>query len=242
MGAEKCRTGLRFSRKIVTEAFRMHGEKYSEEREWKVDYHVELLARAKKGWAQEQGNDDFRHVYFELRNHWQVFRPMKRPPSPEKVWGLMSRLNAECQTISLSALKDAHGQVLEEVLSAGGRLKTTEYGPSLMATSKFLHFWNPRVFVIVDRKVMSEYVLQHAWIKNSITTFCGRSFEPDYDHYVDFLTWCSALLRESPLILNAFRAYLRRNVRDRHLYAATQDCEAVVIEWFLLGVVELPPG
>ena len=74
MSAAGLRTGLRFSKRTVIEAFRMHGEKYSEQRAWNVEYHAELLARAKKGWAQEQCNDDFRHVYFELRNHWQVFQ------------------------------------------------------------------------------------------------------------------------------------------------------------------------
>ena len=243
MSAEKCRTaGLRFTRKTVTEAFQMHGEKYSEQRDWNVDYHVELLTRAKKGWAQEQCNDDFRHVYLELRNHWQVFRPMKHPPSAERVWGLLGHINRECQAIKLSSMKEVPSHEMQEALTTTGKLKATAEGPSLMAASKFLHFWNPRLFVIVDRKVMSEYVLQHAWIKNSITALCGRLFEPDFDHYVDFLRWCSAVIREFPFILEAYRAYIERNVRNRHSRAVAHECEAAAIEWFLLGAVELPPG
>jgi hypothetical protein len=167
---------------------------------------------------------------------------MKRPPSAERVWELLSRINSKCQTLKLSELTHVHSRKVKSALAVGGKLKATAEGPSLMAASKFLHFWNPHLFVIVDREVMSDYVLQHSWIKNSIATLCGRSFEPDFDHYLDFLSWCAALTREFPFILDAFKTYLRRRARNRHHRAIAQDCEAAAIEWFLLGVVELPPG
>ncbi len=233
---------LHFTDRTVTAAFRARHEKYGEERAWNVEDHLRMFNLAKKAWAQEDIGPEFRELYSTLKNSWQIFRPMKRPPSAAKVWRLLSQVQRGCQELTLSKLDDARRRDVERALAIAGKLKTTVDGPSLMAASKFLHFWNPRLFVIVDREVMSEYVLQHTWIMNGIGACSGRQFEPDFKHYVDLLMWCGALLRESPFVLDAFRKYVGEHVADPSLRAVAADCEAAAAEWFLLGVVELPPG
>lgn len=40
-----------------------------------------------------------------------------------------------------------------------------------MAATKLLHAWNPRLFVIVDDRVMENFVLRHSWIREEIEHF-----------------------------------------------------------------------
>jgi hypothetical protein len=233
---------LRFSHRTVTAAFRARHEKYGGERAWDVEGHLRLFDLAKKAWAREDVGPEFRELYSTLKNSWQIFRPMKRPPSTAKVWRLLNQVQRGGQELSLSKLEDSNRPEVERAVAIAGRLKRTANGRSLMAASKFLHFWNPRLFIIVDREVMSKYVLQHTWIKNAIGACCGRPFEPDFEHYLDLLMWGAAVLRESPFVLDAFRRYVAEHVSDPSLRAVAADCEAAAVEWFLLGVVELPPG
>jgi hypothetical protein len=37
-----------------------------------------------------------------------------------------------------------------------------------MAISKFLHFWNPRLFIIVDGAEMEQFVFGHRWLRDEL--------------------------------------------------------------------------
>ncbi|MGI5837319.1 MAG: hypothetical protein ACOX87_12650 [Chloroflexota bacterium] len=63
--------------------------------------------------------------------------------------------------------------LLRQALGVAGNIKRHNDGrPSMVAVSKFLHFWNPRLFVIVDNAEMAQKV-----IKAGVITKDGSSLQ-----------------------------------------------------------------
>ena len=139
-----------------------------------------------------------------------------------------------------------------ELLDRVKDVKVNKYGPSVMAISKFLHFGNPRLFVIVDDGVILDRVLSHAWLWRQVEEVRVRTDRrlslPDDRHrgemcdlatYVAILTWAAALLGESG-DRREFERYVRPTVNDAAVlrtWSTTRLPRSIV----LLGLVELPP-
>ncbi|MGD1021096.1 MAG: hypothetical protein ABSA12_17460, partial [Verrucomicrobiia bacterium] len=63
----------------------------------------------------------------------------------------------------------------------------------------------------------------------------------DLATYVAILVWAAKLLRMNPTIIAEFEKYVRLTAKGMPVPAKIVDYEAPALEWFLLGVVELPP-
>jgi hypothetical protein len=119
--------------------------------------------------------------------------------------------------------------------------------------SKFLHFWNPRLFIIVDFGVIWGFVLRHSWLWNEVKTvrskvearLPGRRPDPsdkvcDALTYLSILLWAAELVGDNPQITSNFADYVGRHAAGHGLPLA--EYEGAAVEWFLLGLVELPPA
>lgn len=198
---------------------------------------------------------DFKELYEDLRKYWQVFRSSKSytPPGSRKVFNLLDKLNARFLTMKLSGLKESDMESLWEVLAKACEIKRNTYCPSMMAVSKFLHFWNPRLFVIVDRARMWEYAFKHQWIWEDIEgtynelekalpdkVLQAQEFNGcDFRYYPAILLWCSRIIRDNPNICSIFYKYLCDKYHNPPKYL--KHYEAAAVEWLLCGLVELPP-
>jgi hypothetical protein len=152
----------------------------------------------------------------------------------------------------LSSLEDHDVAPCWRILESMRGIKQTQ-GGSIVAISKFLHFWNPRLFVIVDDAVMWKWVLRHHWVREGwkatrkrvetlmdIRVPIGESC--DLVSYLAVLRWCAELMRINPEIMTCFTQHVRAYAECAAMSVTLESYEAVAIEWLLLGLVELPPA
>lgn len=246
---------MKLSETTIQAAFQHHAMRYGTERLWSTPYHVECWARAHS--AFEDGSDaDFEWLYGELRSRWQVFRSRHwSPPPAASALEIMKSLPANLQRYRLTEIADATPSDLAEIWRAillAAPLKTNQDGPSLVALSKFLHFWNPRLFVIADREVIWNWVFAHGWlwaqvqsVKEGLASMevpAVKDANPTdaLSDYVALLFWAGRVLRSNPTVVQRFAEYVQGQC-EVPTRVRLAEYEAAAIEWLLLGLVELPP-
>ena len=138
----------------ICQAWQMHARVYARERGWEIDDHIKCWRWAHRAF-ERASRADFADLYDHLRRYWLVFRGSKHTPwTPDQTFNHLAGLDQRYHTLRLSQL--ASGGDLEgcwTVIRSMSGIKPTK-SPSVVAISKFLHFWNPRLFVIVDDAVM----------------------------------------------------------------------------------------
>lgn len=241
---------------IIQAAFDQHYHRYAnrKRRAWDIGHHVDRWKNAVDAFSKKSF-PSFESLYGELKGQWQVFRGARGQhwsarETYDQLLGVdvhyASKRLSECQ------LSDANG--LWCVLEAAGRIKReTRFGPSVVAISKFLHFRNARLFIIVDSAMIWMKVLAHWWLWDEFTAVrkkvelvlpnkrkCPSDETCDLVSYLSVVMWAAELVRENPLIPVEFAKYVGRHAHDQGLPLI--EYEAAAVEWFLLGLVELPPG
>jgi hypothetical protein len=244
---------MTFDDDIIARAFKQHHDRYADGAAWDIPYHIEMWQRARKAF-DEDSYPDFEWLYEELRRRWQVFRGGRSPWSTKKLFERLTACDRRFSTVRLSELEEKDLDGLWALLQAMKDVKVTAEGPSVVAVSKFLHFWNPRLFVIVDYGVVWSHVLRHWWLWDDFVAVRtkvdervqhGAVHHPDRTcdlaSYLAVLQWASGLVRRHPRIAATFAAYVQQYANGAQLPPDLPTYEAAAVEWFLLGVVELPP-
>jgi len=241
----------------IKSAFAKHFEIYANEKSWSIPYHVECWIRARIAF-DEPSIDEFKWLYEELKNRWQVFRGAASACwKPKMVFDKLHKHDQDWQSRSLSNLCDDNLADLWSIIKSMVDIKPLKHGPSVVAISKFLHFWNPRLFIIVDDAVMWRWVLAHHWLKKTLETTREQIIpivEPDSVQsksgescdllsYLAILRWSAEVVKTNPIIKSCFAEYVQARATNLPSNLAIYTYEAAAMEWFLLGVVELvPPG
>ena len=137
---------MRLSNAVIDAAFECHAKYYGDERFWTVRYHVECWKKARD--AFDAGSEtSFNWLYDELRKKWQVFRSQKYDAPPSKrVLQILNTIPADLRHRRLNYVAEPIPVLLDELwnaLTTVAEIKRNKDGPSLVAISKFLHFWNP---------------------------------------------------------------------------------------------------
>ena len=244
---------MKVSDSLINAAFGQHRRRYATEAAWDVTYHVKLWSGAQSAFGTG-GHDAFNNLYSELRANWQVFRGGTSHWEVDQAFDAFCNLDATFRSKRLSDLGLGDVPSLWALLQSVEPIKVLKYGPSVVAISKFLHFWNPRLFMIVDDGVIWKWVFAHRWIwndlllvRNEIDQLLGGvpkrpDVSCDNSTYLAILVWCSRLLRENPMIVTSFAAYVLSHVHQADAPADLPGYESAAVEWFLLGVVEVPPA
>jgi hypothetical protein len=247
---------MKLTDEAVDRALAKHREVYGHARLWEIGYHVQCWDWAHHAF-EENSREGFEMLYTELRNRWQVFRsPDFRAPRAEKLRRLLNSLDNDLKAMRLRHLSEPEDNdfaALWRTLCACAEIKLNKDGPSVMAVSKFLHFWNPRLFVIVDDAVVWNYVFNHQWLWSEIertktelavpadnaSYFAGR-----LGSYLAILAWGGRFLRENPELTSKFATYVVQEAGDKADIARAlplQSYDGAALEWLLLGLVEVPP-
>ncbi|MCY2927435.1 MAG: hypothetical protein NT031_18765 [Planctomycetota bacterium] len=239
---------------VILSAFEMHYKRYgSGTKAWDIQYHVDCWQLAEQAFG---GNafDKFNKLYEELRRRWQVFRGASGPPwSADETFCRLNALPGPLRTLSLSQCSMDDASRLWRILEAVADIKKHKDGqPSTVAVSKFLDFWNNRLFVIVDHGVIWQKVFGHWWLWDEVEAVRAKveAVLPGKRHnisdagcdsltYLAILLWAGEFLRTNPQIIPAFVEYVARHADSLELPLA--QYEAAAVEWFLLGLVELAP-
>lgn len=175
-------------------------------------------------------------------------------PSAKEVFGILTTCDNHFRMRGLSSTRRDDVPGLWKVIMTACRIKRNKSGPSIVAASKFLHFWNPRLFVIVDSGMMWNTAFAHDWlsapirriresVEGAVTNPTERGdIACDPLSYLAILLWAGELVRENPGIVEEFGAYLTLCTNGQGIQAKMCSYEAAAVEWFLLGLVELPPA
>lgn len=241
---------MTFEMDTIVAAFEQHRERYTEK--WPLDHHLELWRSASAAFAGPS-EDEFRIVYDALSKTWKAMRRATEKWDVKLTFSKLCDLDSNYSKKKLSDLTSRDATPLWVLIKSVEALKVNKYGSSVVAISKFLHFWNPRLFVIVDDAVMWNHVFDRWWLWDSFKQTRAavdemlpdapakrNDYSCDLSSYLAVLFWSSDLLRSNPGILSRFREYLGPS----HLTAMpdADSFEAAAIEWFLLGVAELLPA
>jgi hypothetical protein len=251
---------VRIDAQTVQLAFKQRDEIYAQGRGWTSEDFCRLWRYGERAFSGAGDRTSFSELHSVLRKYWQVFRgPLAIAPDPAYAFELLIRVSSrfpDLRQLCLSQVSTRHTPRVIQVLTDASAIKQNKYGPSLVAATKFLHFWNPRLFVIVDDAVMAGYVLKHQWIQKEIRTVqagLGQELVGQLGSspvvqaggglsYPAILFWAGEVIRENPVIMEAFAANLRACVAQETLPIDYQTFEAAAFEWMLLGLVELPPS
>lgn len=248
---------MQLSEATIDAAFEKHAKRYGGERLWRIPDHVDCWSHARE--AFENGSTPaFEWLYSELRTKWQVFRSRNwNPPTPKKVQVIMNGLPASLRSRRLVSFAEPTPEDLLDLWRAMtdvAAIKKNRDGPSLVAVTKFLHFWNPRLFVIADRQVVWNWVFEHRWLWQQVER--GREelapkmpteiqehrfYSNDFRDYLAVLVWGGRVMRDNPSLPERFALYVEKE-SGQPAPVNLQAYEGAALEWLLLGLVELPPA
>lgn len=226
-------------------------------RPWDLNHHAGLWAEARASVESAGNNKGFVKTLKYLRSYWQLARGKNaKMMKSEDVLPLLRAKAGKARTRRLSDVTEIDASWLYELIGDVADIKRVNGEPSLMAISKVLHFFNPRLFVIVDRAMVWDWTFAHGWLWEPIASVRGRTdlatkCDPsarddaacDIASYVAVLVWCGELIRDNRHVTKQFAAFLRRHTTtEAQLPADLETYEAAAVEWLLLGLVELPPA
>ena len=216
---------LVFSTDMITHAFRRFEQAYPG---WQIKDKLQIYEDA----TQAGGSyEHFQRVYQALRG-WQIFRGKSPATPPHKVFECLTALDQDLKAKRLHTLNKPEAARLPHALITVAGIKQTKRGPSLMAISKFLHFWNPKMFVIVDREMMENWVFEHYWIREAIrktaqelseTQSYSEEIQYPFVYYAAVLLWCSNLLRKNPSLTDYFSAFIKPHISHSRLRKQLPD-------------------
>jgi hypothetical protein len=245
---------MKLDQETIREAFRMHGEVYAVAKNWDTPYHIKCWGYGRAAF-DSASLDDFERLYRELKNRWQVFRRANGEPwTPTEAFERLRSLPSDWRGRRLSQLTDDGLAGCWDIIDSIKDIKPMKSAPSVMAVSKFLHFWNPRLFVIVDDGVVMQWVFRHRWLKRPIEEMRERiltllphlhcpNAAPACDllSYLAVVRWSADVIRANPNIAQLFVEHVQASANGAAIDLPLDTYEAAAMEWLLLGLVELLP-
>jgi len=231
---------INITKEAIDSAFNCLAERYQN---WFADSKamLDLYNSANRAFVGEGSLGDFRIVYEELRGKWQVFRGGQGHWSLEQTYRVLKDLPEDLKNCCLSELDTYKWRDVWNAIESLKDIKQLKEGPSLVAISKFLHFWNPRLFVIFDSEVVENWVFRHKYLADQLNSEHVKSVLDQLNlnnnsrlpKYFKALVFASDLISNYPHILEAFASKVHNDIGTY---------EATAVERFLLGLVELPPA
>ena len=240
----------------ISEAFDQYLLRYGQRKDWDIGHRCQCWAKGQHAFDCNRA-ESFDWLHQALRG-WKAFRNATGPCwSAAEAFAEMKHVDQTYRSkrLSQSSPQDILG--MWQVLQAMSSIKTNKSGPSVVAISKFLHFWNPRFFVIVDYEMVWRRVIcSHWWLWQEMTStrkiveaaLPGRRGDPtdatcDLITYLAILLWAGQVIRDNPAVPKAFASVvggLRKDVSPESM-PSFSEYEAAGFEWLLLGLAELPP-
>jgi hypothetical protein len=134
-------------------------------RAWDIDHHIRLWADARASVEGKDNGEGFLRTLEELRSHWQIARGKGAVMLDfPRVLPLLQDKAASALSWKLSTVTEDNAIKLFQIVSDVACIKQVMSEPSLMAISKVLHFYNPRLFMIVDRAMVWDWALSRRWV------------------------------------------------------------------------------
>ena len=190
-----------------------------------------------------------RQIYQELKRYWLVFRKSPGPYwTSRQVFEALKREFAEFAWEGPITLANfLSSRKTETLLSRLAKVRDLKpnVGYPVMAVSKFLHFYNPRLFPIYDNEVIWEMVFRR--FKREFRQFCGMAKLP-YDEdfsalfYKNYMCWASSLMAAAhPEFMQDFVDWLDKQPGvKKPLKIDASMLYATAFEFTAIGASQLP--
>jgi hypothetical protein len=237
----------------ISAAFAQYIQRYGVRKDWDISHRCQCWAKGQHAFDCDCA-ESFDWLHRALRGYWQAFRNAAGPCwSAAEAFGQMKRLDQVYRGKRLSQCGPGDIPALWQVVLAMSPIKPMKSGPSVVAISKFLHFWNPRLFVIVDYEMVWRRVISsHWWLWREVVAarqvveaaLPGQRGDPtdatcDLVSYLAILLWAGQIVRDNPTVPAIFAQHCRDAPSEFAL--PFLEYEAAGLEWLLLGLAELPP-
>lgn len=223
-----------------------HGRFVAAKPEWRYPNRLSLYLLADRAFSPRASKTTaaaFLKLFTHLKNHWQLVRPAKRVLPAEKIYKLLTQKCRTCgvaQPLTLTNLHKYPGAHLKLLasLEALKKVKQLPSGqPSIIAISKLLHFYNPKLFLIYD----SEFI-EHGLLKTFATEWRAFKNYPQIQHhafqkYLKYLFFANSLLRKHEAnVKHAVKTHLKRcSIPYTLIQFAIQP--AIMFEFLALGAL-----
>jgi len=239
---------IRLSEETLRRAFEAFRTRWGE---WAVGLNSQLAmyAAGQTAFGATGKLKDFEIVYNELRK-WRLFRGGRVKPA-EWVYGRLNGLDRGLRQRRLSQLNGEDWPKVWRAIEVLQDVKANKGGPSVMAISKFLHFWNPRLFIICDQQEVEQFVFGHRWLAQQLelaetgAIFQAAGVEADdkggLSRYLRVLAFGSDFVKANGRILPEFARTVRELADGTALPGDIETYEATAAEWCLIGLAEMPP-
>ena len=199
-------------------------------------------------------NLQFEEIYNVLHKRWQIFRPLKI----DKCWKsaeiheVLSKLPIECArggTLTLPALNPDDAVILIQCIESMKGVKHLPSGTTpIMAVSKFLHIYNPRLFPIFDWAVIRNQVLpafNDEWQNFPCPEF-NQADRRDKElmDYLKYMFWAAYLMRgKEEALADYFSLWLAEQLKNEGEHevppSACREWYATAFECVAIGAMEL---
>lgn len=245
---------LVIDRATVESALDSYNEIYAQGRKWLIKDKIAFYSKAQSA-LQQESNEQLEELIAQLRSYWQAFRAGATSLSNSEIVRLLAAQDQRLRAASLMSAFPAHTKDLLQLVQACARIKSNKYGPSVVAMSKVLHAWNPKLFVVVDQEVMWGRVLGRVWLwrdfeRHRRELFAANAIDRnptndevcDVHSYVAILSWSAMILKHNLHIKEQFMTFVSKHAEEPQCgFSRIADLDAVALEWVLLGLAELPP-
>jgi len=197
---------------------------FAEESGWSVAYRLELYNHAKIAFDSALGVEireaSFAQIYESLRGYWQVFRGAETAWDEEAAFAFFSTADDDCGLGSVRSLESISRAEMKQVvlnfLEKLGDMKTVPDGgyPTTCA-SRFLHFYNPKLFPNVDNALINQQVLQVFGLE--FDKYCADTGIAEWDYetsfYGQYMLWAGKHIQMAdPEFFSDFETWFKAQV------------------------------
>jgi hypothetical protein len=229
-------------------------EEFSQSAKWPIRELIATYSASARAFAPatptEEAFEIFeRSVYQNLKNYWQVFRSSNTSSehwTAKKTFDVMRTEFAGLGWQSDTTLQNVRTKVsAEAMVSRFGTLRElkSNVGFPVMAASKFLHFFNPRLFPIYDNEIIWKRVLKV--FKIDFRNYCSEA-RLTYDltdssvFLRNYIWWGSSLVCQGhPGFMNVFANWLEPLAPGALIKDDLRGIYATAFEFTIIGAERL---
>ncbi|MHB9130423.1 MAG: hypothetical protein ACYDBB_04940 [Armatimonadota bacterium] len=227
--------------------------RFAVDRGWPVKDKVRLYRLCGEAFNHELPyNVRFQHfesIYNELLSKWHIFRNAVSYQPAKQVYDALAALPESCRRESALTLAsyrpDLHIGLLQQCIEDLYEVKRLKRRPtSIMAISKFLHLYNPRLFPVFDGEVVRETVLRSfraEWLAFHEAPRTADLYV-DVRDYLKYIAWANSVLQQRDSeFMSCFANWLSMQLThersDEPLPPNCQDWFAPAFEFMAVGAM-----
>ncbi len=213
-------------------------------KKWLVSHKLDLYQAGNIAFDSSYSEDERKEKFEEIYNDkgWGVFRKGERSTSGE-IFDSLTKECSECSRkagLTLANLKDGQDcDALIKCLNKIKDIKTLKSGRvSTTAISKFLHFFNPKLFPLYNEKDIEKGVLKifgKEWkdftpAVHSESPYCGIRT------YFRYILWANQIIRQNhKKIMGVFMEWVEEQVGPKNDLDFLKDYYATAFEFIAIG-------